>query len=362
MSDEERKVVRRPVSKLRFDPKNPRLPYSKHDEGDQEEVLEWMIREASIIELMGSISENGYFPGEPLLVAKTDGDYFEVVEGNRRLAALMLLLEPNLAPIRKKSVKKVSDEEGEKPKEVPVIIYDEREEILDYLGYRHITGIKEWGALQKARYLESLYNGYSDEIDEINKFRRLAKKIGSRRDYVAKLLTALQIYQLLDEKDYFGIEGLTEEEVEFSLLYTAIGYQNIYEFLELKSNQNTDLNDLNTDRLEELSEWIFKENSQGETRLVESRNLQYLAKIVDSEEALKKFRNGAPIKKALVYTTHPHKVFSDAISNALSGLERAKENTHILGDSVNTSDLENIQEIQELVSELEAIIKKKIEE
>src|SRR5882762_9376812 len=92
------------VDNLLFDPDNPRFPSTLNGE-DEDEVLDWMLKDATIVELMGSIGEQGYFPGEPLLVvpAKKGGKYY-VVEGNRRLSAVKLLLKPNLAPTKKKSV------------------------------------------------------------------------------------------------------------------------------------------------------------------------------------------------------------------------------------------------------------------
>lgn len=51
------------VSNLHFDPENPRLPTTTLDRTNEAEVINWMLRDASIIELMGSIGEKGFFPG-----------------------------------------------------------------------------------------------------------------------------------------------------------------------------------------------------------------------------------------------------------------------------------------------------------
>jgi hypothetical protein len=46
-----------------------------------------MLLDASLIELMLAIGENGYFPGEQLLVVFDPSDSkYRVVEGNRRLS------------------------------------------------------------------------------------------------------------------------------------------------------------------------------------------------------------------------------------------------------------------------------------
>jgi hypothetical protein len=88
-----------PIENLRFDPDNPRLP-SSVDGHKESEVLKWMLESATLPELMAAIGEQGYFVGEPLLVVpanKSKGNVYKVIEGNRRLAAVMLLHDPKLA-------------------------------------------------------------------------------------------------------------------------------------------------------------------------------------------------------------------------------------------------------------------------
>ena len=156
MTDKNSSIEYVSIDQLHFDAQNPRLP-STIDRNDESVVLDWMLKDATIIELMGAIGEHGYFQGEPLLVApskKADG--YDVVEGNRRLTAVKLLRDPTLARIRKKSVQSASEEASYKPTQLPVLKFKERNEILDYLGYRHITGIKQWSSLAKAKYLKEL--------------------------------------------------------------------------------------------------------------------------------------------------------------------------------------------------------------
>lgn len=156
MNTTEKTIQYIPLEQLEFDPQNPRIPATVIKRGEQA-VLEWMLDDASILELMGSIGEQGYFAGEPLLVVQSpDQSKYTVIEGNRRLTAAKLLLNPNDAPARKVSIQKFSDEAKQKPVNLPVLIYDKREDIINYLSYRHITGIKQWDTLAKAKYLGQL--------------------------------------------------------------------------------------------------------------------------------------------------------------------------------------------------------------
>ncbi|XQF94092.1 hypothetical protein ACOBV9_22420 (plasmid) [Pseudoalteromonas espejiana] len=94
------------------------------------------------------IGQAGFFIGEALLVVKEDGKYV-VIEGNRRLTSCLLLSNPDLADSQNKKIEKVLNETDERPDEIPCIIFNNRDEINRYLGYRHVTGVKSWGFFLK---------------------------------------------------------------------------------------------------------------------------------------------------------------------------------------------------------------------
>ena len=173
-----------PIEKLRLDDYNPRLPKSFHGQLEPK-IIEYMLLEASTLELMQSIGENGFFPGEQLLVVQQDDAYL-VVEGNRRLTAVKLLSNSDLATVQKKKVAQVHAEAKSRPTVVPCLIFDNRETILKYLGFRHITGTKSWKLLEKGRYLYELKQSEFSQLSFHDAARELAKGIGSRSDYVQK--------------------------------------------------------------------------------------------------------------------------------------------------------------------------------
>ncbi|MCY7350005.1 MAG: ParB N-terminal domain-containing protein, partial [Cytophagaceae bacterium] len=181
------------VGDLLFDPENPRLPSTMRGKGEAP-VLKYMLDEYAVTDLMLSMAENGYYGVEPLLVVQSEqAGKFVVVEGNRRLAALKLLLNPELAPVKQQSVREIARLLGGKRDsllQVPATLYSSRSDIVLYLGYRHVIGVYSWNTLAKARYLHELrvqlYGGVPDDGADV----KIAKTIGSRRDYVQKLLEA----------------------------------------------------------------------------------------------------------------------------------------------------------------------------
>ncbi|MBO6572633.1 MAG: ParB N-terminal domain-containing protein [Balneola sp.] len=357
--EEDKSIVRLDLDKLRFDPENPRLPYNNHSDSE-EEILTWMLDNGSILELMGSIIENGFFPGEPLLVYQPEGkNFYEVIEGNRRLAALKLLNDPASAPIKKNSILAIHREKHNSVDQVPVIIFTKRDHVLDYLGYRHITGIKEWDPLQKAGYLDQLFKKESDDLTTDEKYYILAKKIGSTREYVGRLLTGLSIINKLSEEDFYETGISDESDISFSILTTALSNPAYVRFLNISSKTDRTLKDLDENNLEELISWMFKKGPDGKTRLKESRNLSKLGKVLDNDEALESFREGATIEEAILMTDEPDNIFLSSLMSTKNELIHAKSYTHLLNNPDYGHIIELIKSIKNLINELESIIKGK---
>lgn len=335
-----------PLDKLHFDPQNPRFPSKKVlDTRDETDVLEWMLDDATIIELMNSIGENGYFEVEPLMVidAGKEADGYFVIEGNRRLAALILLSYPQKAPIKKQAVRDASSQAKVRPKQIPSKIYSSRDSILYYLGYRHITGIKEWDPLAKARYLEQL-RGTLTTRDLTKQYQALARTIGSSPSYVGRLLTGLALYETVEEKDFYRLQGVSETTINFSLITTAIQYSNIVRYLGISNNTDASLKNLVDSHLRQLISWMFEKGPENTTRLGESRNLKKLNAVVGSKQALAAFERGESLEDAALRTGVPTEIFRMAIAKARKFLQSAREYIYKM-KSPDESDIEILADI-----------------
>jgi hypothetical protein len=101
-------IERIPLGLLQLDKQNPRLPSKlKNVATSESEIMNWMLGDASIIELMLAIGNAGFFIGEALLVVESAKGKYIVVEGNRRLTSLKLLIDPTIAEIHKKKIEQV---------------------------------------------------------------------------------------------------------------------------------------------------------------------------------------------------------------------------------------------------------------
>lgn len=353
-----------PYEQLEFDKDNPRLPHSVVNSDDEGDVIDWMLKDASIIELMGSIGEKGFFAGEPLLGVQDlshPGKQI-IVEGNRRLTAVKLLHHPELAKRKASSIKLVADEAKIKPTKLPVLLFTQKKEILDYLGFKHITGVKQWSALAKAKHLRELQLQYKgSNIPIIEQYKQLAKAIGSRSDYVRELLIGLDVYDKIYENAFFEIDKLNEESIDFGVYYNAFKYSNIPQFLGINKNENEPTKNLDVKKLEELTRWVSERDSQGKTRLGESRNLSKLNAVVKEPdgEALKLFKEGRTLDDALLYTEEPYELFKKSILDSLYSLRDAQKNFHHVSVPQDT-DLKTLNELTSIASDLKDLVEFKI--
>src|SRR4051794_2826426 len=126
-----------PIDQLRLDPDNPRF-VTDRDTADLEAFLPWFNADADLLAVGSSIAANGYHAAEPLLVAPRDDDddRLVVVEGNRRFAAILVLLEPGLLPRLSQFHELSGEADLQELRALPCLVYEDRNQILDYLGNR----------------------------------------------------------------------------------------------------------------------------------------------------------------------------------------------------------------------------------
>lgn len=353
------------IDDIYLDLENPRVPYSirnregsKSKEEVDKDILQYMIETGSIPELMFSIGENGFFAGEALLLIKDKNSQGEltgkyiVIEGNRRVTALKMLRDPDSAPALKHQIKEAADSARYKPESIPSIIFEERDNILRYLGYRHITGIKNWKALEKARYLDLVYNKLSTPTrnhDEV--CIEIAKSIGSRPSYVSRILKAYSLYQFIEKNDFFSIKGLDDTTFHFVNLSDSLNRSNLSDFL-LKNDEEKEFNEKN---LKDWTEWLFQENKEGETRLKGTSNdLSALDAVVANHVALEAFRDRKmSLSQASALAEDPEDILINSLEQALEYLLEADRVLTKIDDFDHLSTFdENIRDIRKLAKKI----------
>lgn len=315
------------LGELKLDQQNPRIPKSIRDSNPSEvDLINYMLLDASLIELMLAIGQNGYFPGEQLLVVKDNEDgKYKVVEGNRRLSAVKLLSNPELAEVQKARVQKVLDETTERPKEIPCLIFDDEQEIHKYLGFKHITGIKEWRLLEKSRYLYGIREALFGDKNLLQASREIAKMIGSRTDYVRRILVGYEVYKQIEDAGFYKIRDLNDTTFYFNYIVDSLNKPNIRSFIGVNFELDNPIKDLSQINLSKWTHWLFEKNDQNKTRLIgNSSDLSDLNAILGSEQALKAFdEKGYSLERAKELTGELDEVFRNHVVFSLQSLEKA---------------------------------------
>lgn len=291
-----------PVENLLLDHANPRLS-SGVDGPSQEALLKEMYQRYHLDDLIWSLAKNGYFSEEPLIAVESGtspaGDkQYTVVEGNRRLAALRILLfEHDRKLVDLDGLPKPSMEVLEKLNPVPVKVYSSREEIVPYMGVRHIVGVRPWGSLSKARYIRHLRErGVS--IPEIKGM------VGIRRgDVVQRWLLALYV---LEQANKVADEPWreAEEDFYFSFLYTSLGYSNVRQYVQLTPENYEDPKpepvsaQARGNLVSHMTDLYGKPSQPGLRKVSESRQIKQLAAVYGSPDALEALRSGYSLQDA----------------------------------------------------------------
>lgn len=314
------------IKDLFLDPENPRLPESV--ERDQQSMLDYIAETTSIEELMEAIAENDFFQGEPIIVVpdqKNKGKYI-VVEGNRRLTAVKLLHDPAICSSPGVRMRAIAGEAKYKPDEIPVVTRNTRSEVLPYLGFRHITGVKQWEPLAKARYIEQLFALTDNKLQAKIRYTDIARAIGSRRDHIKRNLDALAVYKVIEDADFYEIERLDDKSIKFAVLSTAIADERIGYFVGTHSKDadgeyiSTDpivnSSKLNKKAISELAHWLYEKDKKGKTKVGESRKLRELSAVVANPKALAAFRAGSTLSIAYQLTSDVSADFIELLNQA----------------------------------------------
>lgn len=151
------------VEDLLLDQENPRLGSA----ASQNEALQALIElnPEHFKNLMNSIKENGLDPGDSLyVIAGEEDDDYIVLDGNRRLSALMVLHNPTLLEgveitdrVRRRLTKSVEGFDASKFPDIRCVEFETRDEANDWIFRRHTgeqsgEGRIPWGRLEISRF------------------------------------------------------------------------------------------------------------------------------------------------------------------------------------------------------------------
>ena len=172
----------------------------------QLEAINRMIEEykGDLYNLAVDILAHGLNPTDMPLVIKlpTDDNKFIVMEGNRRITTLKILLNPNLIDnkhqsLKKKFIKLVAENESKVIRSLECGICANREEAYLWIERKHSNGLhgigtQQWNPIQKQRFEEVTKGKTSMALQVINMLMG-AKTVGEN---IKKQMTTVKVTNL----------------------------------------------------------------------------------------------------------------------------------------------------------------------
>lgn len=308
------------ASELHFDLKNPRLvEYAPL--GSENDIIQVLWENMAVNEIVMSILANGFFENEALYAIKENGNII-VVEGNRRLAAVKLILNPEISKGMAKYNNKIT-EALRKQLEVgiPVILLEKREDAWRYIGFKHVNGAVKWDSYAKAEYIAQVHNDYHVSLNDI------AEQIGDSNKITIKLYQGLMVLRQADEETEFRISDVYYNRVYFSHVYTAIMYEGFQKYLGINITQHTDkpVPKEHLKQLEEVMYWILGSKNKRIRPVIRSQNpdIRNLNQVLLNSDAIQALRATNDLDLAFDRSQDGNDVFHQAIVESQMSLQKA---------------------------------------
>ena len=136
--------------KILLDPQNPRI--DANPRMSQATLRELLVQYGKVMDLVHSISVDGILPAETIIIVKEDRQDV-VVEGNRRVCACQLILDPSTRPPGyKKGFPTATEDALESIAKIKAVRAPDRAAAERLITKKHtMPGILQWGPMAKQR-------------------------------------------------------------------------------------------------------------------------------------------------------------------------------------------------------------------
>jgi hypothetical protein len=310
------------TSNLFFDWENPRLAeFGIKEDTEDAEIFSVLWENMALEEIVISIVAHGFFTTEPLIALRNENI---VLEGNRRLAAVRIVLDPDLVDkkLDDEVLQRINPQLISELQTLPVIYVDDRKEAWRFIGFKHINGPTQWNSFAKAQYISRIRKKFDIPLKEI------AFQVGDTHKTVQKLYEGIMVIEQAENQKLFSREDIKKGRLYFSHLYTALQYDGFRTFLQI-SNPELELdNPIPGEKSEELQEfltWLYGSKKTDIDPIIKAQNpdLRKLESIVKNHEALAAIRANQPLDFAYELSRPRSRIFEDSLYAAQRDVQKA---------------------------------------
>lgn len=303
----DRQVKRIKLSELLLDRDNPRFGL-QNKEGNQQRILDHIVEKFGVDDILSSLAVNGYFEAEPLVCRKQlpgQSENMVVVEGNRRLAACLIITGDGRASNQKTRTDKFRKiwEDHDRPAidTVPAIVFEAEEQeksIQSFLGVRHIASAQPWDSYAKAAWVAQAVDRNGLSVQEVSQM------IGDQHKTVNRLLEGYYLVQQLINSGDFNTQDSIRRgrgsvtDYPFSWVYTILGYVTVRDYLKLEETgaRKNPIAEDNLKRAAVLLHSMFGDKSRGRNAAIqESRQIGMLASVFADRGKIRLLEQGKTV-------------------------------------------------------------------
>ncbi|MDE1712008.1 ParB/Srx family N-terminal domain-containing protein (plasmid) [Chromobacterium amazonense] len=293
------------LDQLFLDPNNPRfvkddsvfIPDPEiHLEQHQQNARSTLIRYFDVDKLRLSMESNGYLPIDRVIVRKINDDIYLVLEGNRRICAAKTIGRYD-SEGKETSIEVLSSLE-----KIPCLLYTGEDEKAAWIfqGIRHISGIAEWSAYNKAKLLVEQM-----ESEELN-LTETGKRFGLTAFGAGQWVRGYFAYRQAKERTDYSLEIHEESYPYFQEVFSRSSLP-LRNWLEWDDSEYKFTNELN---FNEFVGWLYPRTSnvdntsleKGEwekRRLSKRDDLRTLSKLLtESPKYFSQFVDGVSLETA----------------------------------------------------------------
>lgn len=333
-----------PLSDIKLDPLNPRLGRTLNGASLSQDEIYDRMKDWSLEELATSFLESGFWVHEAVLCVKEElnGEpALVVVEGNRRIAALKRLEKTYDGDESSKRWLEIIESQPRPDPlftKVPVIVVTSRQEIVSFLGFRHVTGIKEWAPPEKAQFIAKMI-----EEGDLS-YRDVMRRIGSKTPTVQRNYIAFCMLRQMDELDDIEVSNV---EDRFSVLFLSIRTPGVRQFLGIDGKFAVEpaevyppVDDNHKEQFILFSKWLFGD-SETPPVVNDSRQIEKFAKVLASDEGLAYLRSvrRPSLEKAFIVSGGDQEEVYELISTAAYSLQEALSTIHFYKEDNRLKEL-----------------------
>lgn len=260
------------------------------------------IKKFGVNKLKDSIENVGFLPIDRIVVVKLteDSEFYVVIEGNRRIAAVKSLLEDI------EDGKEVKEDVFNSLKEINVLTisdmtYETSSDLqLLIQGLRHISGIKQWKPYQQARALVSL-------VDELEyTITKAAETLGLGRNNASWMRKAFYAFENMRENEELELPKDEKLVSYFSYFVEVLKDSNLRKHFGWDDNLDEFSNN---DKVLKLYKWIgiydpYSEEDEEDEEEMQKRqipgalDIRKLYRVLQNDEAKGILESGGNIDTA----------------------------------------------------------------